>query len=125
MPRRPSLEPQPRRYLSQDATWPQGPLQGDAPAVASFAMEIARQLKAACEATSQRAVADKAGLSSKTVNNIINGTSWGSVVAIYQLEEALNKALWPDHADRHSSDKPDPGRAPDPRFWKHPQPPNP
>ena len=124
MPRRPSLEPQPRRYLAEDATWPKGPLHGDAPDVAVFAIEIARRLKAACEATSQRAVAEEAGLSSKTVNNIINGISWGSVVAIYQLEEALDTALWPDHDDRSSSDESDddesdPKPAPDPRFWKN------
>ena len=123
MPRRPSLEPQPRRYLSGDATWPEGPLQGDAPDVAVFAIEIARRLKAACAATSQRAVAKEAGLNSKTVNNIINGISWGSVVAIYQLEEALNAALWSGHDDRSSSDDSDDDEsaqkpARDPRFWK-------
>ena len=105
-------------------------LQGDAPDVAVFAIEIARRLKAACEATSQRAVAEEAGLNSKTVNNIINGISWGSVVAIYQLEEALNTALWSDHDDRSSSDdseddESEPKPAPDPRFWKNRQSPNP
>ena len=123
VPVRPSLEPQPRCYLSQGATWPEGPLQGDAPDVASFALEIAQRLKAACEATSQRSVAEKAGLSSKTVNNIVRGISWGSVVAIYQLEEALDTALWPDHAGRSSCDESDddesePKPPRDPRFWK-------
>ena len=35
-----------------------------------------------------------AGLDPKTVNNIINGTSWAEVPTIFQLEKTLQVPLW-------------------------------
>ena len=119
MPARRSLAPQPSDYLAEGGTWPEGPLIGDAPDVAVFVMEIARRLKAACEATSQRSVAADAEIDSKTVNNIIKGTSWGAVPTIFQLEEALKKDLWPNRRDT-SRRRLAPSKA---QWWKQPQPP--
>ncbi len=117
MPASHSLKPQPRDYLIDKKTWPKGPFQKDAPDIARFVMEIAQRLEAACKNRSQHSVAKAAGLDPKTVNNILNGTTWGTVHTLYQLEETLKTDLWPNRKDRPR--RPKPAERP---WWMKPQP---
>ena len=43
----------------------------------------------------QDKIADAAGISRKTLYNILNGRTWCEVPTIFRLEKTLNTDLWP------------------------------
>ena len=106
MPARRNLKPRPRDHLAADGTWPEGPLEDDAPDEAAFVMEIAYRLRTHCEGRSIRSVARATGLHPQTIINILNGTTWGGVPTIYRLEKSLKIRLW----DRRHLPNPPPPR---------------
>ena len=94
MPARRNLAARPNEYLADDGTWPEGPLEDDAPDEAEFVMEISQRLKNACKDRSKRSVARDADMDPQTILNIIKGATWCEVPTIYRLEKALQLHLW-------------------------------
>ena len=94
MPRRVDLHPQPRDYLTEDGTWPDGPLQADAPPEAHLAQAVAQRLRTAQGNQTLREVADRAGTSTRPIFDTLHGNRWGSLPIIARLENALNTNLW-------------------------------
>ena len=102
MAKRRRLRAQPLDYLQEDAKWPQGPFDEDAPEVLDFYLGIMERLKAACKDAKRKEgkeiaeIASDAKVGTATVYNILNGKSWCELPTIYRLERALDVPLW-DH----------------------------
>lgn len=94
MPRRVDLHPRPRDYLTEDGTWPDGPLQPDAPPEARLAQAVARRLRQAQGGRTLRDLADEARTSTRPIFDILHGNRWGSLPTIARLEAALDTNLW-------------------------------
>lgn len=99
MPSRRGLRSRPCDYLSPSGVWPDGPFDADTPREAFFAAGVAQRLRELCDEESARgvtvtAVAERANLSTQTVFNLLQGTTWGDLPSIYRLEVALGATLW-------------------------------
>ena len=92
MPAR-GLAPTPREYVVR-GEWPDGPLQRGAPFEAQKAADIATRLRSAIGNRSLRSVAAVSGVSIGTLHNLLCGKTWGDVVTIARLEQALSADLW-------------------------------
>ena len=88
--------------------WPEGNIKQGAPPSAALAKAIALRLskklnyksKARSQRTSARQTARRAGLSPRTITNIIEGTNWPDIDTIARLENALDMDLWGDEHRR-------------------------
>ena len=99
MPSRRGLRSRPRDYLRPGGLWPEGPFEAVTPREAFFAAGVARRLRDLCDEHSTRgvtvtAVAERANLSTQTVFNLLEGSTWGDLPSIYRLEVALGAVLW-------------------------------
>lgn len=83
----------PREYLVK-GEWPDGALARNAPAEARQVAGVAQRLRDAVEGRSLRSVATEAGLSIGTVSNLLGGRTWGDLVTLARLENALGVHLW-------------------------------
>jgi len=92
MPAR-GLAPSPREYVVR-GEWPDGQLQCGAPYEAQKAAAIANRLQGVIGDRSLRAVAALSGISIGTLHNLLTGKTWGDVVTIARLENALSTDLW-------------------------------
>lgn len=99
MPSRRDLRSRPCDYLSPSGVWPDGPFVADTPREAFFAAGVAQRLRELCDrhrtqGVTVTAVAERANLSTQTLFNLLQGTTWGDLPSIYRLEVALGAALW-------------------------------
>ncbi|TEX46699.1 MAG: hypothetical protein B7C54_05745 [Acidimicrobiales bacterium mtb01] len=74
--------------------WPKATLSKDAPAEARHVLEMSKRLEAAIGERSMRSVAIAAGVSVATLSNLLTGRTWGDVVTVFRLEQALEVSLW-------------------------------
>ena len=99
----------PRDYLAPGATWPDGPLQADAPPEAVLAWNLSRRFRDAREARkvprrpgqrrrpsehSLTKLAQDAGLSKTTVHNFLKGKTWPDMLTVDRLERVFRVRLW-------------------------------
>ncbi len=85
----------PAEWLAAGGPWPQGRLVSGAPPEAHVAKSIAVALQIALEGQSRRAVAADADLAHTTVYDLLAGKTYGDVITVARLEDALNRRLWP------------------------------
>lgn len=97
MPRSNADQP-PVAYVAT-GTWPEVELVTDAPPSAFAAQHLARALRAAMTetATGQRALASASGVAHTTIGRILAGTVLCDIGSLARLEDALGRALWPEH----------------------------
>ena len=88
-------------YLAS-GEWPEGPLTDDAPPEAYLAQGISRKAKKYLKGSPPpQKIAPDVGVSFQTLYNLIEGKTWGSLIAIARLEHYLNRRLWVgDHRKR-------------------------
>lgn len=99
----PGRRKRPRPIDWADRTyWPHGKIKEGAPPSAALAQAIALRLseklnyksKFHSQRTSARKAAGGAGLSPRTITNIIEGTNWPDIDTIVRLEHTLDMDLW-------------------------------
>lgn len=96
MPQRKDLEPRPRCYVST-GEWPDCRLVKGAPPEAVLVLKICQSFKKAYEARGLktiRAIANKAGISEKTVYNLNHGETWITLPTIARIERNFKIKLW-------------------------------
>ena len=96
MPRRKGIKAHPRLHLVPGGTWPDGPLEENAPLEALLAQDISKKF---CEAVKARGwtraeIARKTGISRKTIINIQNGDTWLDLPTIDRMERKLKLNFW-------------------------------
>ena len=95
--RAPRAEVPPCDYLSASGVWPDGPFVADTPREAFLAVGVTQRLRELCNEQSERgrvtAVAERANLSTQTVFNLLQGSTWGDLPTIYRLEVVLGAVL--------------------------------
>ncbi|GAA1613908.1 hypothetical protein GCM10009733_007540 [Nonomuraea maheshkhaliensis] len=86
----------PNSYI-QDGQWPTAQLDESAPIGAFYAQEIARRLRVLMndQGLKERHVAERAGLSQKTVNRMLLGDSYCDIATLARLEAGLETDLYP------------------------------
>lgn len=107
MPLRRGLKPKPNAYAHRGSgRWPKGSVRqltaqeklndtaGDVLAVVHFVKRLAMKLDDRRMERSIYKVAKDANVNPQTLNNFIDGETWGDVAIIYRLERGLNEALW-------------------------------
>jgi hypothetical protein len=92
MPAR-GLASTPREYVIQGA-WPDGTLAKGAPFEARHVAEMAKRLKDAIGDRTLRSVAKESNVSIGTLSSLLGGKTWGDVVTLVRLEQALGVGLW-------------------------------
>ena len=94
MPRRKGLEPNPKDYLADGGTWPNGRLVADAPPEAVVLQIISKKFHGTVEPRGEAKVAREAGISRQTVRNILRGETWIDLPTLYRIEQNLPVKLW-------------------------------
>ena len=95
MPPRKGLRTNPAAYVIDGGTWPRSRLVDDAPPEAAVLRIISKEVRAAVEARGSEAkFAQRAGISRRTVRNILRGETWMDLPTLYRIEECLDKSLW-------------------------------
>ena len=98
MPSRKGLKPHPYCYLASGnwRDWPHGALVAEPPQEALIAQEISQAFRRAYLARNYtiREAAKKAGISEKTVFNLLHGKTWGDMPTIARIERNFKIRLW-------------------------------
>lgn len=93
-----TVTPQPRRprpaCYAATGTWPDGPLNPDAPPQARLAQGIAQRLQDRLQHMTVYRAAKRSGLSAQTIHNILKGRTWPDLHTLARLEASLNTCLW-------------------------------
>ena len=92
------LKAHPRSYLhGDDAVWPVGPFESDAPPELDVARHIAVALRAFCDRRdlSTYEAADLAKMSQGAFYNAWSGRAWPNSTIVARLERNLGLVLWP------------------------------
>ena len=110
MPRRTGLERHPRLHLAPDGTWPDGPLEENPPPEAVLAQSITKKFRDHADRLgwNHSKAARRAGISRKTVLNILNGETWLDLPTIDRLERNLGLRFW--NRDHHTRPDQQPAR---------------
>ena len=90
------LQPRPNCYLTEGATWPNGPLVAGAPHEAVLAQHVSTAFRSAHQTsrlTSAEAAA-RANISPSAVDDILNGNAWPDLTVISRIERQLGVPLW-------------------------------
>lgn len=74
--------------------WPDGELRADAPYEVRVVLGISRRLRDAIGGRGLRSVAVDADVSIGAISHLLNGKTWGDVVTVARLEQALGVSLW-------------------------------
>ena len=95
MPPRKGLLTNPRAYLPAGGTWPDDDLPECAPDEAKVLLNISRAFNGAVGPRGgEGKVARRAGISRRTVRNILRGETWMDLPTLYRIEQNLNFPLW-------------------------------
>lgn len=97
----------PREFLENLYDWPGGSPKENAPAEFYLAVAVAKRLQSALndKGMSGNYVADKSGIASSTLYNILQGKTWPALNTIAKLERFLKTNLWGDeHRQRIKSE---------------------
>lgn len=78
-----------------DGTWPDGPIDDDAPAGVAIAAHIARVVINTAGSPGLDLLADKAALDRKTLRSVVAGDTWPDLPTLVALEASLGVSLWP------------------------------
>ena len=95
------LKQRPRCYLADGGTWPDGPLESNAPLEARVAQHIAVVLRDCCKARrlSSYKAADAASMSQGALYNVLSGRAWPNSSVVARIERNLAVVLWPPSHD--------------------------
>ncbi len=102
MPAR-GLASTPGEYVIRGA-WPDGTFAKGAPFEARHVAEMAKRLKDAIGDRTLRSVSKDSNVSIGTLSSLLGGKTWGDVVTLVRLEQALGVGLWSgDVHEQHSA----------------------
>lgn len=87
----------PAEFVTADGSWPQGPIDPQAPAYARVCAALVSRLQEHMTAhgLSLRAVANPAGIDPTSLSRLVTGKVVPDLATIAHLEEALGIDLWP------------------------------
>ena len=92
------MTPKPRRPKPADyaaaGTWPDGPLDPDAPPEARLAQGVAQRLEDRLKNMTVYRAAQRSDLNAQTIHNILEGRTWPNLRTLARLEASLNACLW-------------------------------